>query len=549
MLRLILLLLLVASPATAVVNSINWAILDDDMSRPMAEFMNDGNDPDWLAGGAPVATPNLNALAAAGFSHPYIITSSLCSPTRSRFLDFGPNWVTGMGGAQTPDDDQADGDLSPRVMNLISEAQAAGVKVAVFGKFHLATAHIFTHGRTWMNMVGPDASIGWLGNVTNVVPGLDYSGVPWDDCQGNRLNAVFELDGTYYFSTEHSTKNVYDWALAYESAVEAAGLPEDYLIIVLPPSPHSPNRPGDNVTLDCNGGTETQNDLPPGAVWSAGLDDGDVYLLNAAYNDLRLGDVVTGRDWSRDFVLKMPDNGTYTAVLGEVPECQASRGAKNTPWPCGVFGYFAMAGPGIVPGSRIDDRLNSVDDVPATILDFLGTHSHHTWGMSIKDCMTASNGQSAANCDSTRDTVGWAEFMPNFGIPGNIFRGPDPVNDAGGTWNHFENGMFVWERGGPFVFVYRWLYDESVSPMTFTEGLVPINVGVYQEMYVHPTQDWWASATPGPLSETDQSGWDIPATQGAIDALILGHRAIEAMYHRGGQPTPTFTGGSSSGGF
>ncbi len=459
--RLLLCALLAFFVASSASAEIVLLVMFDDVSRAMAGYSNRSNDPDWQTGGAPITTPSLDAIADAGYVHQHMITSSVCTPSRARLLDYGPQGTPfhPYAGARTPDATPGEPEVEPNFYGLVQEAQAAGYNVYFTGKLHLGMYTFLSEGKTRMRNMGfNDADFVSIGNPTNELPGVDYDdtdltlGDAWDDCKGHNLHAVSDISGNVTFTRMYSGAGTWDAADAKATELAsriAAG--EKWLFIVMPAPPHSPNRPGDGV-LNCNGSTEDRNDWPPGFSNPAdGTTDTDVYEAAMKYQDTRLGEFITEHmndDFTTHTAMVLTDNGTPTAITGVVPTCDDSPGKKLTPFVCGTTTFFAAAGPSIVAGKKTTSRLSSIDDIPATLLSLMGGYSVHSWGRNFADCMTESNGQTALSCRHTRDYVSWSEWSPIGSNTGTSFI-PPKDGDSADTWDHRESGVRVWLEGGP----------------------------------------------------------------------------------------------------
>jgi len=548
----IAMLMMLAMPAQAAVDQFAVLVVYDDVFRAMAGYSNTAGM-DSITGGAPAATPQLDAIATAGFAHANIKTHSVCSPSRASLLDYGPtgNPANPYASAITPEDSDIATQIEPGYHNLVREAQADGWEVFFTGKLHLADYRFLTDGTTFVSQLGfNDAQFVSVGNPTNQLPGVSYAtediGDVWDDCKGHNFHPVTDISGTVTFTRTHSAKGAWDAADAYMTA-KSAGVGGKYLILIEPPPPHVPQLAGDpgvdDVNLKCNGDTEAQNDWPPGDSFTGGDDTDDVYVSNIEYNDTRLGELMADHysdSYATHIAMVLTDNGT-AAVQGVMPECTASPGMKRTPFVCGTTTHFVAAGPGIVANKHLTDRLNSINDVPATLLSLMGTNSIHSWGLNFSDCMTESNGQTAASCRHTRDSVTWAEWTEIGGAAGTIARPPRITDDAD-TWTGYEVASEVWFAGGEHVILHR-VFDTTVSSMTSGESLYPIiHDGTAQELY-STSGVVWDTVASGEIAE-DGTGWDITATDAAKAALVRAHWDLDHQWDRDGAPTPTFGGGS-----
>jgi len=550
---LICVLLLIAAPAVAVVDQFVVIFLDDDRSRAMAGY-SVAAGVDSITGALPL-TPSLDAIALAGFAHANIKTSAVCSPSRARLLDYGPvgNPQNPYGRTVVPEDPDTTVQVELGFHNFAREAKADGWNTAFFGKWHISNYKFLNDGVTAVKQAGFDeAQAVLVGNPTNEIPGIDYDdsatiGDVWADCQGHKFFPYTDIDGTITWTHTHSSKVIFDAVDTYMTAAAATGSGK-YLIFVETSAPHIPQETGEGGAVECNGNTETQNDYPPGESFDAGETKNDVYLANIEYIDTRMGTLITDHilsdnGYTDHMVVSLTDNGTQGSI-SLMAECDASPGKKNTPYICGTTSHFVAAGPGIIANEHLTNRLNSIDDIPATLLSLMGSKSTTPWGLDFSDCMTQENSQSAASCRHTRDSVTWAEWKELGGSDGTLTR-PPRLTDANGVWTNYEVASEVWLEGGAHVILHR-IYDPSNSMNFVKESLYPVDDGedggALGGMY--STEDTvWDVVAGGEIAE-DGTDWDITATDAAKAALVRAHRDLDHQWDRDGAPTPTLGGGS-----
>lgn len=545
---LVSLVLLLGLPASATEENYNpndplqfvVMVLRDDVVRGLMKFNRDSGL-DGFAG-LGLLTPTLDSIAAAGFVHQGFHSYTVCTPTRQALAGLGgydgPNHSHGI---VNPD---SSGLMDPNlyVNTIWREFGNAGFRSFFVGKWHISTDWSCDSSRseTALEAAGIDESPAYIAaNVVDQNSCFDYFGDPlgcWASCRGHKCWAKSAIGGGTALTQEHSSKVIWDEAVAYMQA-QTGG---KHFISIWLNAPHNPINPGNDV-LVCEGNTADRNDWPPGSSQVGTAND--VYEENIAYNDLRLADVLAEMDITRDILIDTSDNGvptTYTALA----ECEASRGKKKTPWPCGTWVHLVAWGKGVVGGSVVSDIHHRSVDFAPTLLELAGGRSVNHFGKSFAKCITGVDGQSASNCWG-REHLSDLKFSPVGSSSGDFRLMPDVQNDPNGMWNAIQPTYEGFAPDGRYYFLRRKYDGNTEPPYSFWEVLAEADPASALGRYVEANASELA-ITPEPhggaIDLFNSSHWVVPPTQAQTD-FIIEARAKEAReFSRRGRPT-TMSGG------
>ena len=240
----------------------------------------------------------------------------------------------------------------------------------------------------------------------------------------------------------------------------------------------------------------------------------------------------------------IPEGTGLTAADGASQECDDSPGKKGTPFPCGRNSIFLAKGPGIVAGKVMGfGQLNMAVDVAPTLLQLAGGKESNGYGISFADCLTESNGQSAASCRHTRDTSVWWEWRPTGGKDGTNPNLPNPGVDDADEWTEIEVAVETY-KNGEFMLLHRvWdvdLFDGTAADAgRFEESLWPIDQTT-QGRYIDEGE-------PRLTTEVDRLlvDGDFLVGPNANESLNLihVHKAVTDIQQRGGNAIRTIGAG------
>lgn len=566
----VLVLLTAASSVSAQPQFMFITVLDDVPSGGIG-ILRDSSDlgpyPDRMPT-TTVATPNIDALAAAGFVHPDFHVSSVCSETRATMMTGLPASRHNIGNVKDPDADPSEHSVPWHDLDhLFKQAKRGGyTKIAVAGKIHLD--HYWpgdpSKDRTLLEELGVTwAPYVWTGNLESELLGEtprvdDSAGHPdWAECGGsNWYFDTIDLVGniTTHRETAYSTdligQALYDWMTAQT---------EGKILVWF--APWHPHGPWDVGPYDGVGGTEGCNYVNPvgsvlepvkhnnpagttpateSATYQAAIERVD-FWIGAIVNDIL--DIVT-----RDHVVITSDNGvpnpvSTTGMMAECDEAGAGIGGKLTPYRCGTGVPFIAAGPDIAAGKILTKgRLNGAVDFMPTVLDLMGIRSTVHGGRSFAPCMREDliNGHqfSATNCDTlTRDFILWWEFRPLGGMTdGTLSLMPDPDTQAD-EYNNFEASGLTY-GDGPILLHGVW--DTSPSPaMTLgSEAWTPDTT----------QQGRYGGSVAGPATNTatdwvEDADWIVPPSAEESANVDKLKAAIDKTIRMRGLPTSSTGGG------
>lgn len=265
-------------------------------------------------------TPNIDSVAANGASFTRYYTNPLCSPSRGQLFTGQHAFRTGLGAVVF---DSPGMSLSvPTLPQMMPQAHTVGM----LGKYHLASnlPGFETHAQ----------SSGWdvhAGSWQNISDYFDWT---------KRINGI-DNPSTNYATTD----------TAFDALAFIAMSPEPWLTVVSFNAAHTPWQE------------------PPLAGCSMKSGDrgrAERMLENA---DELLAPLLTAARSHGAYIFVLSDNGTPRALVE--PPLDPDH-AKGTVYQGGVNVPAFVEGPGIPAGLKVHGLASAVD-VPATLLDFVGT--------------------------------------------------------------------------------------------------------------------------------------------------------------------------------
>lgn len=505
-----------------------------------------------------VDTPNLTRIVDAGMVVSGMTVSQVCTPTRWSIisgLDVG-NYNHMYGAGRRADHDYSYWSANPAISTLPRTLEANGKSTYFAGKVHMSQDQISNpaSGVAFIKQLGfTTANIVMLGNDDNPW-NIDYTqGVlpgsvnVWDDCKGHNYGPVSTLDGAITFSTENTGKQIYDDAIEYIEA-QTTGF---HVLLVWDNITHAPNRPGAGAIGSCNysdhGATEDQHDWPPGYSFTAGDDEGDVWLASLEYLDVQKGlliDAIETHDGqvisssSDSVVCSMTDNGTAQAMAPNIHSAECSTGfVKKSAYPCGIRSALVCAGRGVENGVMLPDQMFHASDLMPTILAAHGiADPRPKTSKSMWNCMTSLNGETAANCSVSRSHISYQRWFPTGGnATGTIAERPDPENDDANEWDIVTFGEWFYHTDGIRYYVQRDYTDTTVSPYKCVLTLA------YSDDDGTAANRYGTVLAAGVeladcvITTTDGADWTDPPTADQLSAIQFGMALIDKQ----GPPPPT----------
>lgn len=285
----------------------------------------------------PPATPNLDALAAAGQTYRQAWSNPTCSPTRASLYTGRHAFRHGVGAAIT--NVETDPELQPAETTLPEVLKGVGYTNALVGKWHLGDVDAETNA-----CLAPSVH-GWhtfLGDVDAAVP--DH--YDWPKCR----NAASANSTTW-----SATDNVDD-ALAFLGRRAQ----EPFMLTVAFNVPHTPWQ------------------IPPSGFVSSGrcpvskrptVANRDCYRAMIENMDAEIGRLLAAVDARSTTVMFVGDNGT--PIQGVARDTYPPNQAKGTVYEGGVRVPLIIRGPQVTDRGWVEAPVN-VLDLFATVVDIAG---------------------------------------------------------------------------------------------------------------------------------------------------------------------------------
>lgn len=302
-----------------------------------------------------VATPNIDALAAAGQLYQNATSSSMCSPTRRNIYYGSGPLLHGIGKAHAATEPR--GNVWAQRTSVINAAQSKGWRAVGVGKLHAGARMVLdpaspepTHAKA---MGWDDFRAYMVGNPANVDQGTGANGnhYSWERTDWQTGGAVIETT----YTTDLMTSEAVD-------VLQDADL-RPTLLFVLYSAPHFPMNP------------------PPGEVGSCALtqEDADESCYGPALEhiDTKLADILAELDFSEDVLILAGDNGTPATHSSEHTVC-TSTNSKAHATPCGTRVPLVIRGAGVTVGTV--SSVVTLTDLHDTILELTGHSRREQYG-------------------------------------------------------------------------------------------------------------------------------------------------------------------------
>lgn len=540
--RLLLSLLLMLSSTVARAGDIGVFVLADDMSLAGHSFGNALATEDFASGTGTWTTTNLEIMAANGVTLSNLYSYVNCAPTRAALLagskqgthanPFGDVY-------RSADTITPAADFVPYVETIVTRFQAAGGKVAFFGKPHMNPSwDLGSPAESWAAAMNFDHAEKLLWHASDV---RNYagSGDSFDNadlCYGHNL---WVSDNTT-LETSYLNDVVFDAAEAF-IANTAQGDAADWLVIVATFAPHGPTNCGtDGVGVDscsgstvCDGGT-ARDDRPSGCT---ATNNRDVVGCHLAEVDSRIAtikallslDPATGTDW----IGYSADNGS--ADRGASDECliDSESKLKSSVYPCGVRVGAVFEGAGITAAGAIMPGLYAFEDLSATLLGLMGyTGALDPTSRSFAACLRDAT---PSNCWS-RESVVVQRWRPNGGLTDGSIRGQPRTDGGADEYLQYQIGAYT-RVGGVLRLVVR-LIDTSSAPIggvfAFDEEFYDLTSG---DLYADTAE---AVSFGNALVSGDFTG----PTADQLTALAISQRALDGQWANEGFGVPVLRGGT-----
>jgi len=503
---------------------------------------------------APMVTPSMDAMAAAGTRLNNMRVGRSCALSRTMMIGAGSvGRSTNLHGTNglawgAPNTIEID----PYADNLVRRANALGYTTAFFGKSHMGKDNfsepefVIGQSKTFLAELGFDyaeavirAQPGSLDRLSNTMTAAQQR------CLGHNSWVSSDLAGNLVWETGYTSDVISDAVKAYINGITPG---EKHVIFVSWSAPHQPSDYAQG-TAECGGaigqapaaGTAyAQDDRPPGDITSFGFKA--VYRAGHEYVDARIGEINALLDLSDagdDMSLVWGDNGVY--MNGAFVECFASDRVKGTGFPCGTNVPFIVQGGDVARGEE-NDGLFHTPDIPKTIGRLLGGNGGGIRdGMSFADCMTGTGGQNNATC-LDHPVTHYTFWRPNGGQisnPGNIQRAPR-TDDVEVEWVEWERFAYSTRFNGNWTLRRRYLPG---SPSV--DGLITF----YEEFYETTLTDPYLASSNPPRASTQFSGigklelTDFTAiTANEQSAFLMMQAELDSMDLRDGRIEPNFSG-------
>lgn len=514
------------------------------------------------------ATPNMNAIATAGFRADYMMTQSQCSPSRVQLFGFGrPGRFTNNIGSNVTQRMASvasagglrmqEWKINPYSNHLIRQINASGTRTGYYGKMHVlppsevgAETTCSKLGFDYCDAIanGGASGAGTFEDTEGVgdhALGIDHN----HDCLSHNYWVKGDKAGNHEIETDYTTEVMFDAALA-RIASDPGVSGDELFVFISPTAPHLPASPPVG-SADCNTDTDYPGDLPPIVTSSSTVMDitGD----HVEYLDTKIQEVRDALDPDTDILCVMGDNGEPGHIAGLVQasaECQLSKGQKRTPYPCGTRTFLVCEGMGIPTSRKEMTTLVDLSDLSKTIRELVTrTKGGHPDGQSFADCMTESNGKTAATCD-LGPTKTAQRYAPGGGNSNTIARPPDFPTDG---WEEFSaHDLAVYYRANGEYFLLTRIYDidEETSPLPWSDRFFDLNAttapnppGNFYALNVGGVRADALLVTSGGLVAGDFSGPGITANEQT--ALTLMQYEMDRMVRKDyTNAPPSFSGAS-----
>lgn len=317
------------------------------------------------------ATPNIDALIAAGCLFTRANVEQLCSPTRAAIETGRHPERTGVTDIIRDDQDTSSTQpcLQESEYTIAKCLKAIGYRTACFGKWHLGNVNC--GGREHPNRMGFEVYAGNLFNLANsnfhIVNGDNKREgyFAWDQTLGAKPSVCTA------FHTTQVVNNALRWIHDQR---------EPWYCNVCFFGAHSP-------FINNTGISPAAVNAPPvslydEATWSSAQSGTPsttatmhAYRAHIEALDTEIGRLLATIDYTDTLVVLVSDNGSSTTTLEQevhptIGAYPAGRG-KDTPYETGTWSLLAMRGPGVSAGTRYESIVSAVDLFP-TILGAAG---------------------------------------------------------------------------------------------------------------------------------------------------------------------------------
>lgn len=499
-----------------------------------------------------VATPNMDAIANNGLRFDNFRSHSVCSPARAMFFGYGEiRRSTNLYGkiiSSHADPAISTVVIQPEGDNLVRRLQAEGYQVAFFGKMHMGLAQsLHPRNTPFAERMGFDYyDVVMAGNNTNV--GMCGTGVnPYiDECASHNWFCAHDSNGVSSMYGDGSSADDASNGFTGVSIIDAAeafvvlklAAAEKWWVFISPNAPHSPYRvAASGTTCAYPFGSDQPDDRVPGSVLGSGIEA--VYNEMTEDLDTRIGSV-NGKlhlaaGGLNHMVIIVGDNGTLHGTGST--ECQASRGSKFTPYPCGVQVPLVMDGDNVTTPDATTEitGLMYAPDFPKTLIDIAAGGSGVSGskdGISFASCLALPD---PSTCTVSHDVICWQEWKPLGGVVTTLERPPQISTDAGGVWEEIEYSCSTMLHGGDYM-LHR-VYDDVTTPANFCE------------YFFDRTTDLYLATANAPLA--DNQGDCLSTTSADISGLTADQQLafnllndkLNSMLDQDGHEEATHSGG------
>ncbi len=341
-----------------------------------------------------VATPNLEALAAAGIVFDNAWANPVCTPTRGTLISGEYGHRTDV----TNNGDVLDPATTTSIFEYLTSGSPANYAMAVFGKWHLGD-NVRAHGVPVFK--------GFLGGLIN-----DYFNWTYEDVDGNPTN-----------TTTYATTALTDFTIEFIQNHRQTNPSDPWFVFLSYNAPHSV-QPLPNIGFQ----------VPPDELHSVNLGNlqpGDIATSVPVYQAMiQAMDTEIGRlldaigapgtpERDNTIVIFMGDNGTPRAVKDSNT---GLRGAKANVQEGGVRVPLVVSGAGVTRRNAREDAVIVAADLYATIAELSGiavSQIHDSWSfVPLLTGAGAVNGREygfAERCNNrTRYTIRDARYKLTF---------------------------------------------------------------------------------------------------------------------------------------